>query len=92
MGFHQASLVLSTRTSSLAEYVLDILVTGQNALDQADSERELDTRWQRAIDRREFPDTVLAHGIFTNMQKYPDDIILTRVGMFYEVCVPGHYA
>jgi hypothetical protein len=69
-----------------------VLVTGQNALDQADSERELDAKWQRAIDLREFPDTVLAHGIFTNMQKYPDDIILTRVGMFYEVSMEALYS
>lgn len=41
--------------------------------------------WQRAVDTREFPDTPLAWGIFTNMHEYPDDIILTRVGMFYEV-------
>jgi len=50
-----------------------------------DVEQELQAKWQRAIETRQFPDTILAHGIFTNIQKYPDDIILTRVGMFYEV-------
>jgi hypothetical protein len=62
------------------------LVVGQDTLDQVDDpEQDLEAKWQRAIDLREFPDTGLAHGIFLNMQKYPDDIILTRVGMFYEV-------
>jgi len=46
---------------------------------------ELEAKWRHAVKTRVFPDTPLAHGIFVNMQKYPDDIILTRVGMFYEV-------
>ncbi len=32
-----------------------------------------------------YPDTSLAKEVYANRVMYPDDILLTRVGMFYEV-------
>jgi hypothetical protein len=56
-----------------------------------DDKQALDEKWQRAVDMKLFPDTNLAREIFTNLQAYPDDILLTRVGMFYEVSHESRY-
>lgn len=58
------------------------LVTGKvlNSSDQ-----DLKAEWNMAVKERSFPDTPLAKEIFNNMKAYPDDIVLTKVGMFYEV-------
>lgn len=50
-----------------------------------DAERTLDAEYEKAIVDVEFPRTPLAREIFRNMRRYERDILLTRVGMFYEV-------
>jgi hypothetical protein len=38
-----------------------------------------------AVARKEIPDTELARVIWRNMKLFPDAVLLTRVGGFYEV-------
>jgi hypothetical protein len=49
--------------------------------------RDLDARslYRAAVDRGEIPDTPLAEQIYANWTRFPDAILLTRVGKFYEV-------
>jgi hypothetical protein len=64
---------------------LILVFTTAEPEERSPDDPELEAKWQHAVKARIFPDTPLAYGIFVNMQTYPDDIILTRVGMFYEV-------
>lgn len=44
-----------------------------------------DAAYERAVEEGTFPRTPLAREIFRNLRRYEGDILLTRVGMFYEV-------
>jgi hypothetical protein len=45
----------------------------------------LDAAYEKAIVDGSFPRTPLAKEIFCNMRRFEGDVLLTRVGMFYEV-------
>lgn len=48
------------------------------------SRRSNDPAWARIVKVGAYPDTDLAYELWQHEHQYPDDLILTRVGMFYE--------
>lgn len=54
----------------------------------SDVESALDAAYEEAIADGSFPRTPLAKEIFCNMRRFEGDVLLTRVGMFYEVSPP----
>lgn len=49
------------------------------------SPSDLTAQYKAAVVRGEVPDTPLAEEVYTNWKRFPDAILLTRVGKFYEV-------
>ena len=56
-----------------------------SAASTSDINAQDDEAYEAAIARGDVPRTPLAREVFLNMHRYQQDIILTRVGMFYEV-------
>ena len=62
---------------------------GISASSDTAADLELDAAMQAAIKAGELPDTQLSKMVFKNSMRFPDAIVLTRVGKFYEVCYPS---
>jgi hypothetical protein len=54
------------------------------SVDYASQEEEV---YRRAVAEGDVPDTALAKQVYLNWKRFPDCIVLTRVGKFYEVCL-----
>lgn len=44
-----------------------------------------ETGYRAAVTRGEVPDSPLAEQVYENWKRFPDAVLLTRVGKFYEV-------
>jgi len=54
------------------------------SVDVAENEEEL---YKDAIASGDIPDTALAKQVYLNWKRFPDCVVLTRVGKFYEVSI-----
>ena len=55
---------------------------------KSEAEMTIDEQMEKALDEWKIPDTDLAKHVFRNTKRFPDCIVLTRVGKFYEVNPP----
>jgi len=55
---------------------------------RSDAEMTINEQMENALDEWKIPDTDLHKHVFRNMKRFPDCIVLTRVGKFYEVSDP----
>lgn len=53
--------------------------------DLSPAERLIEEQLERALNDWLIPDSPLAHSVFRNWKRFPDCIVLTKVGKFYEV-------
>lgn len=56
---------------------------------KSEAEMTIDEEMEKALDEWKIPDTDLAKHVFRNTKRFPDCIVLTRVGKFYEVSPPA---
>lgn len=47
--------------------------------------------YRQAVKTGDIPDTALAKQVYLNWKRFPDCIVLTRVGKFYEVSLKYHF-
>lgn len=49
------------------------------------ADQVINQQLEKALDNGEIPDSPLAHTVFRNWKRFPDCIVMTKVGKFYEV-------